>query len=249
MAMPVYSGIGWRRSIGNGHPASPERPPGFLRDYTEVGQGCRAGLLTPSDLIASRFRLCFRPTGLAVDEAGPIPVEDVARVDAGEAAIEEIVRKYGRLIRHAIRQAGGRDAAPLADDIEQTVIVNLWQQVAREQTIDHPASYIFKAAIRETVRAVRRQRAHEERATTIAPPGVQQSTPEQIAAGRQRREALAAALGSLSPDRARAVRAHVGGWSVQEIMELTGWSYQRTRNLIARGMADLRSALIDRGAR
>jgi RNA polymerase sigma factor (sigma-70 family) len=186
----------------------------------------------------------------AMDEARPIPVEDVPYLRADEAAIEEIVRKYGRLIRHAIRQAGGRSAVPLADDIEQTVIVSLWQQVSREQTIDHPASYIFKAAIRETVRAVRRERAHEERAATPdAGPVIQPSNPEEIAAGRQRREALAAALASLAPDRARAVRAHVGGWSVQEIMELTGWSYQRTRNLIARGMADLRSALIERGAR
>ena len=185
-----------------------------------------------------------------MDEARPIPVEDLPRVRADEAAIEEIVRKYGRLIRHAIRQAGGRDAASLADDIEQTVIVNLWQQVAREQTIDHPASYIFKAAIRETVRAVRRQRAHDERATSHdVQPGVRQPDPEEIAASRQRREALAAALASLAPDRARAVRAHVAGWSVHEIMTLTGWSYERTRNLIARGMSDLRSALIQRGAR
>jgi DNA-directed RNA polymerase specialized sigma24 family protein len=73
--------------------------------------------------------------------------------------------------------------------------------------------------------------------------------PEQAAAARERREALAAALAGLAPDRARAVRAHLAGWSVQEIMELTGWTYQRTRNLVARGMADLRSALLARGVR
>ena len=190
------------------------------------------------------------PTGPTLDEARPIPLDDLPQVRADEGAIEEIVRKYGRLIRHAIRQTGGRDAASLADDIEQTVIVNLWQQVAREQTIDHPASYIFKAAIRETVRAVRRQRAHEQRAAgRDAPSGVHPPDPEQIVASRQRRETLTAALASLAPDRARAVRAHLGGWSVQEIMNLTGWSYERTRNLIARGMADLRSTLIERGVR
>jgi RNA polymerase sigma factor (sigma-70 family) len=185
-----------------------------------------------------------------MDEARPIPAAHLPALRADEAAIEEIVRKYGRLIRHAIRHAGGRDAIPLADDIEQAVLVSLWQQVSRERTIDHPASYIFRAAIRETVRAVRRERAYDERAAASdVPRGVEQPDPEQMAASRQRREALAAALASLAPDRGRAVRAHVGGWSVQEIMELTGWSYQRTRNLIARGMADLRAALIERGAR
>ena len=72
--------------------------------------------------------------------------------------------------------------------------------------------------------------------------------PEQIAAARQRREVLAAALEALAPDRARAVRAHLGGWSAHEIMDLTGWSYQKTQKLMTRGMADLRALLIARGA-
>src|SRR5262245_33464371 len=103
-----------------------------------------------------------------MDEARSIPTHDASEVRAGDQAVEEIVRKYGRLIRHAIRQAGGREAALLTEDIEQAVIVSLWKQVAREQTIDHPASYIYRAAIRETVRTVRRERAHLELATTSA---------------------------------------------------------------------------------
>ncbi len=111
-------------------------------------------------------------------------------------------------------------------------------------------SYVYKAAIRETVRAVRRERArsgiaaaHEFEPTRLP------ADPEQLVVSRERREALRAALASLAPDRARAVRAHLGGWSVQELMEMTGWPYQRARNLIARGMADLRAALIARGVR
>jgi RNA polymerase sigma factor (sigma-70 family) len=185
-----------------------------------------------------------------MDDTRSIPAPGASGIRSDEAAIEEIVRKYSSLIRHAIRQAGGFEATHLADDIEQAVIVSLWQQVAREQSIDHPASYIYKAAIRETIRIVRRERAQAPPAPTwTGRSPAQEADPEQIAAARQRREALLAALGRLAPDRARAVRAHLGGWSVQEIMGLTGWTYQRTRNLIARGMADLRAALIARGLR
>jgi RNA polymerase sigma factor (sigma-70 family) len=185
-----------------------------------------------------------------MDEGRSIPARDASGIRRDDSVVEEIVRKYGRLIRHAIRQAGGREGASLADDIEQSVIVSLWQQVAREQTIDHPASYIFKAAIRETVRAIRRERVRVDLAkASVSGPASQPMDPEQAAAARERREALAAALAGLAPDRARAVRAHLAGWSVQEIMELTGWTYQRTRNLVARGMADLRSALLARGVR
>jgi RNA polymerase sigma factor (sigma-70 family) len=184
-----------------------------------------------------------------MDEAQSIAAEDASAVQPHDRIVEEIVRKYGRLIRHAIRRAGGSEVAALADDIEQTVVINLWHQVEREQAIAHPASYIFKAGIRETVRAVQRERSRQEAAAAAAVAASRPADPEQLAAARQRREALASALETLAPDRARAVRAHLGGWSVQEIMDLTGWSYQKTRNLVARGMTDLRAALVARGVR
>ena len=97
-----------------------------------------------------------------------------------DARFDALVRDYGRLIRHAIRRAAGPDAPRLADDIEQVVLVSLWQQIAREQTIEHPASYVYRAAVRETVRAVRRDRAqaaiavpvgqHAEQVMSSTPP-------------------------------------------------------------------------------
>ena len=167
-----------------------------------------------------------------------------------DARFDALVRDYGRLIRHAIRRAAGPDASRLADDIEQVVLVSLWQQVAREQTIDHPASYVYRAAVRETVRAIRRER---ERCLSDVPMDEQAhhlastTTPDDDVRRREQRAALRAGLETLHPERARAVRAHLAGFSVDEIMELCGWPYQRARNLIARGMADLRLALRERG--
>jgi len=167
-----------------------------------------------------------------------------------DARFDALVRDYGRLIRHAIRRAARADAPRLADDIEQTVLVSLWQQVAREQVIDHPASYVYRAAVRETVRAIRRDRAQSAGAE---PAGAQVeqvmtgTTPEDNVRRREQRDALRASLETLGPDRARAVKAHLSGFSVEEIMALCGWPYQRARNLIARGMADLRAALRERG--
>ena len=51
----------------------------------------------------------------------------------------------------------------------------------------------------------------------------------------------------MAPDRARAVRGHLAGFNVEELMTLYGWTYQRARNLIARGMADLRTELRAKG--
>lgn len=162
---------------------------------------------------------------------------------------EALVAGFGRLVAHAVRQVAGGAAANDLDDIEQDVLLALWKRVGAEQDIESPASYVYKAAIREAVRAVARVRRRAEdplpeaeaRAPRVAPAG------EQLVADRERRDALRAALAALPPDRARAVRAHLAGWSVDELMRLHGWSYQRTRNLIARGMADVRRALRSRG--
>jgi len=183
-------------------------------------------------------------------ETRSIAAASAPGVRSHDAALEDLVRRYGRLIRHAIRKAGGPEVSALADDIEQTVIVNLWQQITREQIIEHPASYLYKAAIRETVRALRRERERAGAAATALPHrDAESADPESLAVARQRGQAVSAALGELAPDRARAVRAHLRGWSVQEIMGVTGWTYQRARNLVARGMSDLRSALTARGVR
>lgn len=165
---------------------------------------------------------------------------------------EALVRDYARLVRHAIWSAAGRQSRPLAEDIEQQVFLALWQQVKREQTITYPASYIYQAAVRETARAIRRAQARPE-------VGLEEATgqalfevsvapqPDAEAAAAERRQALAGAIGTLSADRGRAVRARLQGLSVKEIMALYGWDYQKARNLVARGVADLRAALKAKG--
>ena len=160
------------------------------------------------------------------------------------------MREYGRLITHAVRRVGGSVTQNDREDIEQVVLLALWKQLAREQTIDHPASYIYRAAVRETVRAVTRLRARPDQP---APDGLEDVRAERLAdaerglEAREQREALQAALRGLPAERARAVRAHLAGFTVEELMQLSGWSYQRARNLVARGMADLRTALRSRG--
>jgi RNA polymerase sigma factor (sigma-70 family) len=162
---------------------------------------------------------------------------------------EALVAGFGRLVAHAVRRVAGGAAANDLADIEQDVLLALWKRVGAEQDIAHPASYVYKAAIREAVRTVARVRRRAE----VPLPEAEATAPrleadgERLVAERERREALRVALAALTPDRARAVRAHLAGWSVDEVMRLHGWSYQRARNLIARGMADLRLELRSRG--
>jgi RNA polymerase sigma factor (sigma-70 family) len=165
-----------------------------------------------------------------------------------EPQLESLVRQFSKLVRAVAARVGGPRGRELADDVEQRVFLNLWKQLQREQTIDSPASYIYRCAVRETVRLLDMERATE----TLDEPAVAdihdtRPTPGDQAVSRERAHVLAAAIKKLSVDRRRAVQAYLAGFSVPETMKMYGWTYERARNLSARGMADLRTALREAG--
>lgn len=165
------------------------------------------------------------------------------------AQLEDLVREYGHVIRAAVRKAAGTRLTrfgPQADDVFQSVLLEVWKQVLREQEIRFPSSYLYRAAVRETVRLMRRHQNRQEDplgskvSNVVAGPGVKSDELEL-------REAIEAGLGALQPERRKAVEHHLAGYKVGEIMRRFDWSYSRARNLIARGMADLRQRLRSMG--
>ena len=163
---------------------------------------------------------------------------------------EDLVGRYGKLITRVIARVGGRVDASARDDIEQKVLISLWKQLSGEQRVNHPSSYIYQAAVRETVRALRQHDRRDQPATDeeemVQVPDAGPDSQQQLAS-KQQAQQLEGALQRLSAERGLAVRAHLLGFEVEEIMTLQGWPYQKARNLIARGMADLRQHLMEAG--
>jgi len=178
-----------------------------------------------------------------------VPVETAA--SSALVRFESLLRQYDRLIRSIVARAGRRmglkpSSFLVKDDIEQEVRLDLWKQVARGQTIDFPATYIYKATIRETLRAIRREMSRET--VPIEEDGAAEQLkdvgdPFQSLAAKEQFREIIFGLHRLARDRQCAVRAHLTGFQFNEIMMMYGWSYQKARNLIARGMADLRETL------
>lgn len=157
-----------------------------------------------------------------------------------------MIASYGKLITRVIARVGGSVDASARDDIEQKVLISLWKQVSGEQRVEHPTSYIYKAAVRETVRALRARDRKDSVATdeeAMAQVADVRPDSQALLAGKEQARQIEAALEGLSAERSRAVRAHLLGFEVEEIMTMNDWPYQKARNLVARGMADLRAAL------
>ena len=163
----------------------------------------------------------------------------------GQIELESLVRRFSKLVRAVAARVGGRRGRQMADDVEQHVFLNIWKQLQREQVIENPASYVYRCAIRETVRLLGSERQDEGGAAEASEEPAERTADPAVS--RERRELLAAAIKSLPIDRRRAVQAYLAGFSVPEMMKMYGWSYERARNLSTRGMAHLRAALRERG--
>jgi len=57
------------------------------------------------------------------------------------------------------------------------------------------------------------------------------------------------AIESIHPSRRPVVRMHLLGHSREEIARVMGWSEAKTRNLLYRGLADVRERLLAEGVR
>ncbi len=115
-----------------------------------------------------------------------------------------------------------------------------------EQTPTHTSSYLYRAAVRETVRAMKGR--HNSPEVELDPSQHDpRPAPDQLLESKELGGTIRAALFTLLPERRQAVQAHLMGFEVREIMTMQNWPYNKARNLIARGMADLRRELSRRG--
>jgi RNA polymerase sigma-70 factor (ECF subfamily) len=172
-----------------------------------------------------------------------------------EARFNAIVEAYGKFLRHTIVQLCPKNLGIQFDDIEQDARLRLWRALQRESEIPALASYIYKVAVTTTIDAVRRVKARREEqlgltteegmadaeigAFALAP----EPSPERVAERRQIVRRVEETLARFPEDRRRAVGLYLEGMTSQEIADLLGWSEPKARNLVYRGLNDLREQL------
>jgi RNA polymerase sigma-70 factor, ECF subfamily len=141
------------------------------------------------------------------------------------------------------------------NDIEQEARLKLWRALESEREIRDPASYLYRIAMTVILDAVRRIKARREEQLRLvededddqdAPHSLSSEpsfSPELEAERRQLASKVRAALARLPDNRRRAVGLYLEGFNSQEIAGLLGWSEAKARNLLYRGLHDLRARL------
>lgn len=176
---------------------------------------------------------------------------------------ESLLAKYAGFLRSVIAGACPPALGIQTSDIEQDARLRLWRALHRERQFAEPAAYIYRIAVTSTLDAVRRVVARREEQLAepehdFGEPGREaprfeamstdpMHAPDAIAERRQVMVHLFDALAALAENRRRAVELHLQGLSLAEIAALLGWTESKARNLVYRGLADLRAELRERG--
>jgi RNA polymerase sigma factor (sigma-70 family) len=172
---------------------------------------------------------------------------DPAR-DILSPALESTLRRFAEEVRHIGRGFGlaGDDV----DELEQEVRLRLWKALGTGEKIDAaPASYVQRAARTAAIDLFRRKRARREEPIPDVPgrePMIAASVENRLEGG-DLAAALDRALSEMVSSRRGVVRMHLAGYPREEIADLMGWSEAKTRNLLYRGLDDLRRQLTTMG--
>jgi RNA polymerase sigma-70 factor (ECF subfamily) len=165
-------------------------------------------------------------------------------MDEFSQALEALVGRS----RTAVLGVGARHGLGEAeiDELFQDVRIRLWK--ARDGDpgglVDLSPSYVYRTAVSAALDMIRRKRregAYVRLDDDI--PGPSRVRPDRALEEEALARRLEAALHRLHERRRPVVRMHLAGYSREEIATLLGWTEAKTRNLLYRGLADLRGLL------
>jgi RNA polymerase sigma factor (sigma-70 family) len=153
-----------------------------------------------------------------------------------------------------VRSVGWRHRLSDADvdEVMQQVRIRLWQARGESEQISQaPASYVYRTAVSAALDMLRRRRTQRaERTLSMEDPGVvvpSTASPERDLESSELAAQVARAIESIPATRRPVVRMYLAGHPREEIASLLGWSEAKTRNLLYRGLSDLRTRLSAQG--
>ncbi|HEX3184527.1 MAG TPA: RNA polymerase sigma factor [Pyrinomonadaceae bacterium] len=182
-----------------------------------------------------------------------------------EERFNAVVEEFGVFLRRAIVRMCPRDKGLQFDDIEQEARLRLWRALQSEREVTNYASYLYRIAATATIDAMRRiQARHEEQldiqtdqksddgeiliapriASATAP---DKDSPERVAESREAIESVKSVLAKLPAEQRRAVGMYLQGMTSQNVADLMEWTEPKSRNLIYRGLKELRKSLREEG--
>ncbi len=165
------------------------------------------------------------------------------RVSAGDqAAVEEVLDRYGGLVWSLARKLLGDDDA---EDGVQEAFIDVWLAAGRfDESLSSEAGFIVMIARRKLIDRARK-RGRSPRTSSLVPDLASSETGQAERLERDDEVAMVtSAFRSLRPEQQAVIRLAVyDGMSHSEIAEATGRPLGSVKTLVRRGLMQIREAL------
>ena len=171
--------------------------------------------------------------------------------DAVSGALDSVLHRYRQSVMHVARRHGLSDH--LLDEALQELRIRLWRAFPGvEQLAAVSGGYLYRAAVTAALVVLRRRRTKRESGTELTShfqenTATSEPRPDQVLDESELVDRIMRAIDELPAPRQAVVRLHLRGYHRDEIAQLLGWSEAKTRNLLYRGLDDLRALLAQRG--
>jgi len=167
---------------------------------------------------------------------------------AESSKLERVLAEFTGLVRRVGRKYRLSDAD--LEDVMQEVRIRLWR-AGGEKTEPVSASYVYRTSMSAAIDLLRRRRARGADKTvgldSVEEPAADGGDPSRRVEESELAAQVDRALDAIVASRRPVVRMYLAGHSSEDIAALMGWSEAKARNLLYRGMADLRERLLEMG--
>lgn len=164
-----------------------------------------------------------------------------------EKELQDLLERFTNFIRAHIQKFEVQRYGIDPEDVIQEVRIKIWKLVDNEKIIVNYASYIKKIVDTVVIDQLRLLKRDEQ----LYKMEKQKQVAEQMNLCRPEvlrnallKEAVGKAVESLIESRRNVVKLYLFDLSIEEISRFYGWSLHKTRNLLYRGLADLKRSLI-----
>jgi RNA polymerase sigma-70 factor (ECF subfamily) len=167
----------------------------------------------------------------------------------GAEEIEALLEKFSWSIKASVSKFGLEKRGIDPEDVIQEVKIKIWKKFGQEKNISHYSSYIqriINSILVDHIRKVRRQEKlilHEKQKLLFEERGNPGNPPQ----GGIFLELVGEAANSLMESRRKIVKLFLADLTIDEIASTLNWSRDKTRNLLYRGLSDLKEKLKDKG--
>lgn len=160
---------------------------------------------------------------------------------------ERVLERYSLFIKGSIQQFHPQKNGIDPEDIYQEVKIKIWKLLEDEKKIKNYSSYIKKIINSAVIDQIRISRREEEIIQQQKHISEQKSLYTKGSSHNEDlKEMIGTAVDSLMESRRKAVRLFLLNMSLTEIASFFNWSYHKTRNLVYRGLSDIKKQLKDR---